>query len=565
MLENLQTDLFLFLSDNFIQFQLILILLILIYYLIIFPVTSPLWKIPGPYLHRISFLPSLNSQRRGTWIQKVYNLHLKYGNVVVLSPNEISCTGDFKYVNDIYVKNMPKSDFYKGFTNHGGKQNIFTCLEADQHLKFKKMIYGLYLKTSVFSKESKTRKMLTECTQKLMTSVYKSSVYGEQPDLLNVRNDLNLNGKGHRNPNWFNKSKNKNNLGIDTYTLFGSLTMDVVSRFELGYENGTNLIENPNQRNILLNFRQVSSMQFYTALLPQYWNLAASKLILKSADVICNFQINLYKMAEKNKNNTGKTTLTTLHSFGFHNEDAYSFITDQLSAGHETTAIILTYICYELSRPANEKIRLRLLQELNVYFGKASSDDDLIDDVDIIDNLPYLNAIIEENLRIHTPIPGAEPRLTDKPYLIPELNTLIPKGTIISCLPFALHRTKTVFPNHDKFIPERWLKYDYESPEEFQKRLINQRRFMMPFGKGIRMCLGMNLALIEIKLAIANLYWKFHSKLDIDWCNEIKTNDMPIKLSNKSNNTNDQEMMTMYDSYTIRPFNDECWLRWYKN
>lgn len=50
---------------------------------------------------------------KGEWISKVYDLHKKYGNVVLLSPNEISVNGDPKYLTDIYVKNSQSQSFMK--------------------------------------------------------------------------------------------------------------------------------------------------------------------------------------------------------------------------------------------------------------------------------------------------------------------------------------------------------------------------------------------------------------------------------------------------------------------
>lgn len=94
----------------------------------------------------------------------------------------------------------------------------------------------------------------------------------------------------------------------------------------------------------------------------------------------------------------------------------------------------------------------------------------------------------------------------------------------------------------------------------------------MPFGKGIRMCLGMNLALIEMKLVIANLYWHFNSRIDPNWCEVVTAiseepglDPAPLSLGSRNvgDNRTDEEKMTMYDSYTLRPVNEECWLEWY--
>ncbi|KAI5954918.1 hypothetical protein KGF54_001479 [Candida jiufengensis] len=543
----------------------IVLLLLCLYYTIYLPTTSPLWKIRGPYLYRITKLPYLNHQRKGSWIETVYNLHKQYGSVVLLSPQEISVNGSSNFINDIYLKNLPKSKFYENFTNHGS-DNIFATLDNNKHKKYKKIINKLYNKSNIFSTENNTRRILINTTKSLINNIYESSVYGNSPDNNTVASIFNPHGKSHREPSWYNKSNQSKNLSMDVFTLFGALAMDVVSKFELGENNGTDLIQNPQEREVILKHRQVSSMGFWTTLMPSFWNYAANSIVLKALEDITNFQISLYEFAERNYNTNGKnlTTLETLKSKGLEGNKAYSFLSDNLFAGHETTAVQLCYLTYELSRPGNKHILESLQNELFENFGKPTTTNNIIEDLEKIDSLPYLNALILENSRVHSSIPGAEPRVLDKNYQIDQF--IIPKGTTISCLPYALHREPSIFPQYDDFIPERWLQYPEESEEQYQNRIKLQNKFMMPFGKGIRMCLGMQLALIEMKLVIANIYWQFNTKLDEDWC-IIEPVLKPVRLGikNRGENKYDFELMTMFDSYTIQPINDECWLRFYEN
>lgn len=539
---------------------------------------SPLREIPGPYLHRVSYIPYYNAQRKGKWIQVVHQLHKQYGNVVILSPIEISVNGDHKYVHDIYSRNFPKTSFYAQFGNHG-ETNMFSSMGNEIHLKFKKMLMGNYSKTSVFSKKNTTRANIVAKVGNLVDQVYRSSVAGQEPDYINAISKDNEHGKGHgTDGKWFNPHNKKTNLGIDVYSLFGSLAMDVVSAFELGLENGTDLLVYPEKRNILVDHRSVASMGFWTTLMPRFWSMAASSGIIKSLEKIEQWQLGIYGVAEKNvpkfSPDETKTTLETLKGHGFKGRAAYSFLSDNIFAGHETTAIQLTYLTYELSRTLNIPIQRALIEEIVSKFGKPASPQAVIDDLEAVDSLPYLNAILEENSRVHTSIPGAEPRMVDRKYDIKLENTVVtlPIGTQISCQPYSIHRQHDVFPKPDSFIPERWLKYDAESQEEYQDRIKRQRNFMMPFGKGIRMCLGMNVALIEMKLAIANLYWHFNSKICSDWCDIVEydtqekvPNSIPIGDRYVGQNQNDEERMVMFDSYTTRPYNDECWLEWYEN
>lgn len=544
----------------------------LVHKLVIYPFyLSPLRNIPGPYVHRITRIVALNNQRKARWISTVHELHKKYGSVIILSPTEISVNGDSKYISDIYVKNFPKTSFYAQFKNHG-EDNMFATMDNDLHLSYKKMIMGLYSKSAIFNPNNTTRSVLIEKITHLVSRVYKSSVYGNEPDLINARSEKNPHGKGHNSSKpWFNLSGKSENLGIDVYSLFGSLALDAVSAFEVGNENGTDLLLHPEKSHILVSHRLVAGMGFWTTLMPRLWNWAATPAILKASAELEKWQLGIYRNAENNipQSRPGEN-LTTLESFkkqGFRGAHAYSFLSDNIFAGHETTAIQLTYLFYELSRPINIHLRDMLHNELVENFGAPQSSDDILDNFEIIDKLPVLEALMQENSRVHSSIPGAEPRVANCNYPIKLDNgneIVLPKGTAISCQPYSMHRVESVFAHPDEFIPQRWLRQDNESDLDYNKRMKLQQKYMMPFGKGIRMCLGMNLALIEMKLAIANLYWHFYTEICPDWC-EIVEKGGPIAINNKAGNNNtDMEKMVMYDTYTIRPYNDECWLEFYK-
>lgn len=565
-------------ADNQTFVLVVLAISLAIYKLVLYPFfLSPLRHIPGPYLHRISHIPSLDAQRRHKWIEIIHNLHAKYGNVVILSPTAVSCNGDPKFINDIYVKNMPKHKFYENFRNHGFKDNIFASLENDRHVKYKRLVQNLYSKTAVFNPKNSSRQNVIEKVGHLIQTVYNSSVTGKEPDLRNARLALNEHGKGHAlgSGKWFNQNNKKSHLGIDVYSLFGALAMDVVSAFELGMENGTHLLLSAEKRDILVPHRMQAGMVFWTTLMPRFWDWAAGEAIREASKQIEEWQLNLYAKAEENvpklRDGENMTTLETFKKNGYKGKYAYTFLSDNIFAGHETTAIQLTYMCYELSRPANRFRQARLRQELVEAFGVSKLVNDIISDLEVVDKLPYLEALMQENSRVHTSIPGSEPRVTDKPYVVKvgdkdAVLVELPVGTQISCQPYSMHRVESVFEKADLWIPERWLQKENESEFEYKARITNMQRYMMPFGKGIRMCLGMNIAVIEMKLALANLYWKFTSDICRDWCDVVETD---VEVGNKieigshyMKSSTDESMMTMVDAYTTRPYFDECWLEW---
>jgi cytochrome P450 family 110 len=156
-----------------------------------------------------------------------------------------------------------------------------------------------------------------------------------------------------------------------------------------------------------------------------------------------------------------------------------------LIAGHETTATALTWALYWIHR--SPKIGQRLLQELD------SLDHNL--DPNVLLKLPYLNAVCSETLRIYPVALLTFPRVTRSRVNLTGV-TLEPGATVAGCI-YLAHRRKEVFPDPEEFKPERFLDQHY-SPYEF-----------LPFGGGVRRCIGMAFAQFEMKLVLSTILSRF--------------------------------------------------------
>lgn len=260
-----------------------------------------------------------------------------------------------------------------------------------------------------------------------------------------------------------------------------------------------------------------------------------------------------------------------------------SELLDHLAAGFETSGITLTYATYELSRHQDiqEELReeLRSLgnstkSPLTSYFTSNSStlnsssslpftpspEIPLIPDAKLIDELPLLHAILLETLRLHSAIPGPQPRVTP---LLPKFTSLnrqgstkdicavatatatkqstalagydnIPAGVRVSAQAYSLHRNADVFPDPESWIPHRWLtssivddqrrkRYrlrgskgrsnsnsnndgrrggsDVNTPNDEEDVAIKEMyRWFWAFGSGGRMCVGSNLAMYRVSI-----------------------------------------------------------------
>lgn len=156
-----------------------------------------------------------------------------------------------------------------------------------------------------------------------------------------------------------------------------------------------------------------------------------------------------------------------------------------LLAGHETTALALTYTWYLLSK--NPDVRRKLRAELAAVLDGATPT------VDQLSDLEYTGQILTESLRLYPPIwgTGREPvtDVTIDGYTVPE-------GMTITIPQWVVHHDKRFYDDPDEFCPERWSdERDAERPEFAY----------FPFGGGPRRCIGEQFALVEMKLVLATI------------------------------------------------------------
>ena len=149
-----------------------------------------------------------------------------------------------------------------------------------------------------------------------------------------------------------------------------------------------------------------------------------------------------------------------------------------LAAGHETTAIALAWAMYWLHQ--NPATLERLREELATLGDNP--------DLDAIAQLPYLEAVCHETLRLYPIVPLA-PRTLRRPMTLGEHE--LPAGTNVAACTILVHRNPTLYPEPDAFRPERWLGKKFAAWE------------FTPFGGGIRRCIGAAFAVYEMKQALA--------------------------------------------------------------
>ncbi len=160
-----------------------------------------------------------------------------------------------------------------------------------------------------------------------------------------------------------------------------------------------------------------------------------------------------------------------------------------LVAGHETTATSLAWAFYWLEK--NPEIKEKLLQEID-SLGKNP-------DPIAISRLPYLTAVCQETLRFYPIVPISFARVSKQEMEI--MNRSFASETTFVPTTYSLHHREDLYPNSKQFKPERFLERQYTTYE------------FIPFGGGSRLCLGYALAMLEMKLVIAEIVAKYNLEL----------------------------------------------------
>jgi cytochrome P450 len=158
-------------------------------------------------------------------------------------------------------------------------------------------------------------------------------------------------------------------------------------------------------------------------------------------------------------------------------------------AGHETTAIALSWTWYLLAH--HPLVKDRLVAEL---FGEMDRRPATVAD---LPRLPFADAVVKEAIRLYPPayVLGRE-ALTDC-----EIGGYpIPAGATLFMSPWVMHRDPRWFASPEKFLPERWL-------DGLAVRL--PRFAYMPFGGGPRICIGDRFAMMEAVLILATIARRF--------------------------------------------------------
>jgi benzoate 4-monooxygenase len=168
----------------------------------------------------------------------------------------------------------------------------------------------------------------------------------------------------------------------------------------------------------------------------------------------------------------------------------------QLIAGSDTTSntsCALLFHC--LQHPA---VVRKLQQELD----EALPGDD-VPTYAAVRDLPYVDAVIKETMRIHSTSSLGLPRLIPPGPGLTINGRHFPQGTVLSVPAYTIHHSKEIWgPDADTFRPERW-----------EKVTEKQKAAFIPFSYGPRACVGRNVAEMELALIVSTIFKRYEFEL----------------------------------------------------
>uniref|UniRef100_A0A4E9ELW2 Isotrichodermin C-15 hydroxylase n=1 Tax=Gibberella zeae TaxID=5518 RepID=A0A4E9ELW2_GIBZA len=454
----------------------------------------PLAKHPGPKLAACSQIWFIRAWASGYYPFIMKELHRVYGDVVRIAPNELSFSSASAYEEIYnYTSKDPepflKSEIFYRSDSAITRPDIVFVKDPEDHRNQRKHLLHAFSLKALRDTESTVRRYVDQFIHRL------------------------------------GQNGGPKTLGVDTSIVYNWLTFDIIGKAHKGktfIKRSKRLIEVAD-----LTFGKSFDSIFdwkpsaWVSLLLDFTNhLTLLPVINRLSIPSCVLPFLMPKTLKQNLDLHNKMTeemvehrikLGTLHN----REDFFAYTIRQggfdrvhlreqakilMLAGSETTATFLTGVTYLLLTHPDALARLQT--EIRESFscsqditGKSTA------------GLIYLNAVIEEGLRLFPPAPFGLPRVCPGTTIN---GLFVPKGTVVSVDTYTVSHDARNFPDPNSFIPDRWI----DSEQKVNKDASR------PFSLGPRGCLGKDLAYLEARMTLASLVYTYDLELinqGIDW------------------------------------------------
>jgi benzoate 4-monooxygenase len=434
-------------------------------------------------------------------------MHQKYGPIVRLAPNHVSLAiPDALSVVYAHGNGALKSEFYDAFVSI--KRGVFNTRDRVEHARKRKIVSHIFSQKNVMAFEPQIRLYVRQLIEQ-WDRLYDQALQG---------------GSGPEGEGWKGE---KGRLWMDCLPWANYLAFDIVGDLAFGAPFGMikaarDLAVVPkNQEAAMKNYGKVDSVEaieipavqilngrgeysMSMGVLPKWWRPWVRHLPwynkgLKDVESLAGIAI--MAVAKRLATPTDRVDLlsklqTARDGDGkpMGREELTAEALTLLIAGSDTTSNSTCAILYYLARyPQTQR---KLQKELDEQLG---AEDELVATEQQVKRLPYLDACINEALRLHSTSALGLPRVVPEGGLTVN-DAFFPEGTVVSVPSFSIHRDESIWgPGIEEYRPERW----------FERDQADIQKTFNPFSVGPRACVGRNLAFLELQVIVGSIVRRY--------------------------------------------------------
>ncbi|KAI1762720.1 cytochrome P450 [Hypoxylon sp. FL1150] len=468
----------------------------------------PLAKYPGPRTAAISEIWFTWAWTTGRYPYILEEAHQKYGDVIRISPNELSFA-TVQAHRDIYsTPSRTRKPFLKDsiFYNNGDVTNIFYEPDPAEHARMRRVLAPGFSGGAVKKHER---------------------VIHRYVDMF-VRKVTELSGEGE-------------GRGVDASEVIPWLAFDIMG--ELTFGESFDAVARGETHMWISILNDSADAAILPSLVRRAPGLVLAIPFMLSISSLVNLRKHYAYTVDTVRRRLHRPSSSAdrdlfapvLEQGGIDEKHLVSLAQAMIIAGADTATNVMTtalyFLCVTPGCMAKAEAEVRALR-----YDQLNGDE--------LPKLKYLNAVIEESMRLFPPIAFGLPRVSPGEWVE---GHFIPQGVRLSVSHWVLNRNPRIWDRPCEFVPERWLKDDGLEKEK------SPEAAHFPFSSGPRTCLGVAQAYLEMRITLAKLIHACDMRVTQDpgdWIGAAKMHMMwkraPWMVHFERRNEDDSDLLEKY-------------------